>query len=133
MIERGKGSILATGSLSSQRGMPMGLGYVVSKHAILGLIRTIESETARNNVRANCLLPGLIRTPLLETSASKFCDGDIEAGMEVFTRMVPQGRLGKPEEIAEIAAFLMSDASSYINGQTFVADGGILSTIGNIG
>jgi NAD(P)-dependent dehydrogenase (short-subunit alcohol dehydrogenase family) len=66
MKRRGAGAILVTGSLASERGLPMNVGYVASKHAVLGLSRAVASEAAAFGVRCNCIIPGLIETPMLE-------------------------------------------------------------------
>ncbi|MFM5925078.1 MAG: SDR family NAD(P)-dependent oxidoreductase [Novosphingobium sp.] len=121
MKARGCGSILITGSLASERGMPMNAGYVMSKHAVLGLARAAAIEAAPHGVRVNCLLPGFIATPLLDTLPAD--------QMPTLAANVPQGRLGSPEETAEVAAFLLSDAASHVTGQGWAVDGGVLGTL----
>lgn len=133
MVARGHGAILATGSLASERGLPMTCGYNASKHAVLGLVRSAAAEVAKAGVRVNCILPGLIETPMLTHLADEFTGGDRAAGMAQMARMVPQGRVGTPEELANVAAFLLSDAAAYVNGQAWAVDGGILGTISNGG
>ena len=66
MRERRSGSIVVTGSLASERGMPHNVAYVASKHAVLGLARAAAAEAARDNVRVNCVVPGFIETPMLD-------------------------------------------------------------------
>lgn len=121
MKERGKGSILITGSLASERGMAMNVAYVMSKHAVLGLSRAAALEAAPHGVRVNCLIPGFIETPLLEG-----VPGD---QLDHLAARVPQGRLGSPEETAEVAAFLLSDAASHVTAQSWAVDGGVLGTL----
>ena len=121
MKARGKGAILVTGSLASERGMAMNVAYVMSKHAVLGLARAAALEGAPHGVRANCLVPGFIDTPLME---------DIPP--EQLTHLagnVPQGRLGSSEETANVAAFLLSDEASHVTGQSWAVDGGVLGTL----
>ncbi|MEO8114576.1 MAG: SDR family oxidoreductase [Phenylobacterium sp.] len=131
MIERRSGAILATGSLASERGLPMTSGYNASKHAVLGLVRSAAAEVAPHNVRVNALLPGLIDTRMLRDLAVTLTGGDAEAGLKTLGRMAPMGRVGTADEAAALACFLLSDAASYITGQAFAADGGVLGTIAN--
>ncbi len=126
MIEQGSGSIVCTGSIASERGAPMTPAYVMSKHAIVGLVRAAASEVAKLNIRVNCLLPGVINTPLLEPLAEHVAGGDMDKTLEILDAMVPQRRIGKPEEAGWLAAFLLSDAAAYINAQSLAVDGGLL-------
>jgi NAD(P)-dependent dehydrogenase (short-subunit alcohol dehydrogenase family) len=126
MRERRGGSIVVTGSLASERGMPNNVAYVSSKHAVLGLARAAAIEAAPCNVRVNCVLPGLIETPMLmqlDPSASA------EALRERLGGNVPQGRIGTADELAELVCFLLSDRASHITAQTIAVDGGILGTL----
>lgn len=121
MIEAKKGVILVTGSMGSKRGMAMNPAYVASKHGVLGLTRAIAVEMAPHNIRANCIIPGFIRTEALDRIPPEQ-QGKIEA-------RVPQRRMGSPEELAEVAAFLLSDAASHVTGQDWAVDGGVLESI----
>ena len=125
MIARRAGSIVVTGSLASERGMPMNAGYVAAKHGVLGLARAAAAEGAPHNVRVNCLIPGFIETPLLSNVPAP-PGTDPLAGMAA---MVPQGRVGQPEETAELVCFLLSDAARHITAQSIAVDGGMLGTL----
>jgi NAD(P)-dependent dehydrogenase (short-subunit alcohol dehydrogenase family) len=125
MIARERGSIVVTGSLASERGMADNPAYVASKHAVLGLARAAAVETAAHGVRVNCVLPGLIETPLLHNIGGE----DIPAAMAAMGKSVPQGRIGTSDETAEIVCFLLSDAASHVTGQGWAVDGGILGTL----
>lgn len=121
MIARGRGSVVVTGSLASERGMANNAAYVASKHGVLGLARAAAIEGAAHNVRSNCVIPGFIETPMM-------------SGIDPQTRarlagLVPQKRMGAAEEVAEVAAFLLSEASSYVTGQAWSVDGGMLGTL----
>ena len=121
MIEAKKGVILVTGSMGSKRGMAMNPAYVASKHGVLGLTRAIAVEMAPFGIRANCVIPGFIRTEALDRIPPEQ-QGKI-AGR------VPQRRMGTPIELAEVAAFLLSDAASHVTGQDWAVDGGVLESI----
>ncbi|MEY2926467.1 MAG: hypothetical protein RL367_944 [Pseudomonadota bacterium] len=126
MLTRRSGAIVVTGSLASERGMPDNAGYVASKHGVLGLARAAAVEAAPHGVRVNCLIPGLIETPLLHTIAG---DGDVAAVMTAMGKAVPQGRVGTADETASLACFLLSDAASHITAQSIAVDGGMLGTL----
>lgn len=121
MKQRGQGAILVTGSLASERGLPMNAGYVASKHAVLGLSRAVANEAAEFGVRCNCILPGLIETPML--------DGLPPEAASQMAKAVPQGRTGSSDEVAQVAAFLLSDAASHVTAQSWAVDGGMLGTM----
>ena len=121
MIEARKGAILVTGSMASKRGMAMNPAYVASKHGVLGLTRAIAVEMAPHNVRANCIIPGFIRTEAL---------GRIPPEQQgKIAQRVPMRRMGSPEELAEVAVFLLSDAASHVTGQDWAVDGGTLESL----
>jgi NAD(P)-dependent dehydrogenase (short-subunit alcohol dehydrogenase family) len=121
MIAAKNGVILVTGSMGSKRGMAMNPAYVASKHGVLGLTRAIAVEMAPHNVRANCIIPGFIRTEALDRIPPEQ-QGKIEG-------RVPMRRMGTPMELAEVAAFLLSDAASHVTGQDWAVDGGVLESI----
>jgi NAD(P)-dependent dehydrogenase (short-subunit alcohol dehydrogenase family) len=125
MIERKRGSIVVTGSLASERGMPNNAAYVASKHGVLGLARAAAVEAAPHNVRVNCVLPGLIETPMLMQLDPKASPESIRA---MLGKGVPMGRIGTADELAELACFLLSERAGHITAQSIAVDGGILGT-----
>ena len=121
MAANGGGSIVnvsSTAGLIAYPGMP---GYVASKHAVVGLTKAVALDYARTGVRVNAILPGSVETPM---AAAALEDPAIREKVE---GAQPIGRLGKPWEIAELAAWLVSDASGFVIGSAFNADGGVIA------
>lgn len=121
MTARGKGAVLITGTLGAVRGMAGNMGYCVSKHATLGLARTVAMEVAASGVRCNCLHPGFIDTPMMNGAPAE--------AVSAMVATTPQGRIGRPEEAGAVAAFLLSDLASHVTGQELAVDGGVLGTL----
>jgi NAD(P)-dependent dehydrogenase (short-subunit alcohol dehydrogenase family) len=120
MRRRGKGSIINVSSIAAFRvGSGASDAYTAAKGGILAMSRSLAVEHAPENIRVNCLVPGPIETPMSEVIPAK--------NREVFSSLIPLGRWGTTKEIAQMAAFLASDESSYCTGQTFVVDGGYLA------
>jgi len=116
----GGGSIINTASFVAVMGAAAPqIAYTASKGGVLAMTREIAVEFARQNIRANALCPGPVDTPLL---AELLAD---PARRQRRLVHIPMGRFARPEEIANAALFLASDESSYVNGATFLVDGGI--------
>jgi NAD(P)-dependent dehydrogenase (short-subunit alcohol dehydrogenase family) len=121
LLERGGGSVINVASFVAIVGAATSqISYTASKGAVLSMSRELGVQFAREGVRVNALCPGPVETPLL---LSIF--GDDPAALERRRRHWPTGRLAKPSEIVQAALFLASDESSYVNGATFVVDGGL--------
>jgi NAD(P)-dependent dehydrogenase (short-subunit alcohol dehydrogenase family) len=119
LIEGGGGSVINTASLVAVMGSAASqIAYTASKGGVLAMSRELAVEFARRGVRVNALCPGPVETPLLRTMYTP------EQSARRLVH-VPGGRFARPEEIAEAAAFLASDAASYVNGTDFLVDGGI--------
>jgi meso-butanediol dehydrogenase / (S,S)-butanediol dehydrogenase / diacetyl reductase len=131
MKKRGGGSIINLASVQGhacQRGVA---AYAASKGAIHSLTRALALDHATDNIRVNSISPGSIRTPMLARAAGHF--GPNLPVEEVFTRFGsahPLGRIGTPEEVAELAAFLASDKAGFCTGGDYLVDGGLLAGIG---
>ncbi|MCB2076536.1 MAG: SDR family oxidoreductase [Novosphingobium sp.] len=121
MIARKSGAILITGSLGAETGMVGNIGYCTSKHAALGIARTIAMEAAPHGVRCNSIAPGFIDTPMLSDVPESF--------KSQMAKRVPQQRVGTSEEAASVAAFLLSDDASHVTAQSLAVDGGLLGTL----
>jgi NAD(P)-dependent dehydrogenase (short-subunit alcohol dehydrogenase family) len=130
MVRRGGGSITIVGSVQSMTAQRNSMAYVVSKHALLGLTRSMALDFAADNIRVNCVCPGAIDTPMLRWAAS--LDENPERVLEACHKTSMFGRMGRPEEIARVIAFLSSDLASYISGTAIVADGGLLTPTGGM-
>jgi len=131
MIKRGGGAIVNTGSAQSVAAQSNSVHYVVSKHGILGLTRCLALDYCRQNIRANCVLPGAIDTPMLRWSVS--LGPDPEGALAACDRLHMRGKMGKPEEVARVMVFLASDLASFITGAAVAVDGGALVPVGGMG
>jgi len=121
LLERGGGSVINVASFVALVGAATSqISYTASKGAVLSLSRELAVQFARDGVRVNALCPGPVETPLLLRIF-----GDDPAAYERRRVHLPMGRLAKPREIVSAALFLASDEASYVNGATFVVDGGL--------
>ncbi|MGA7625474.1 MAG: SDR family oxidoreductase [Candidatus Acidiferrales bacterium] len=129
--KRGAGSIIIVASIQGtacQRGVA---AYAASKGGLLSLTRALALDHAPDQIRVNSISPGSIRTPMLEISAAHFSpDLPVDTVVERFGAAHPLGRVGTVEEVAELAAFLLSDRSSFCTGGDYLVDGGLLAGIG---
>lgn len=114
-----RGSIVNVASVAGLHALPSMLGYIASKHCVLGVTKTAALDYARQAVRINAVCPGYIGTPMLMNSYAA-------TGMNqnVTAASVPMGRLGGADEVAEVCAFLTSARSSFVTGASYVVDGG---------
>ncbi|MFI6936635.1 SDR family NAD(P)-dependent oxidoreductase [Streptomyces sp. NPDC050287] len=124
----GGGTIVNTASYTGMTGMAYVGAYAASKHAIVGLTRVAALELAEKGVRVNAVCPGAIDTAMSNPGAD--AGAGAEGAMDaLYRKLVPLGRIGRPEEVARLALFLSCDDSSYITGQPFVIDGGWLAGV----
>jgi NAD(P)-dependent dehydrogenase (short-subunit alcohol dehydrogenase family) len=131
MKKRGGGSIVNLASVQGyacQRGVA---AYAASKGAVHSLTRALALDHAADNIRVNSISPGSIRTPMLARSAAHFSPQvPVEESFTRFSAAHPLGRIGTPEEVAELAAFLASDKAAFCTGGDYLVDGGLLAGIG---
>ncbi|MBE6381323.1 MAG: SDR family oxidoreductase [Lentisphaerae bacterium] len=122
MLKKGAGSIINTASSAGVVGIPRCDAYTAAKGATVALTRSMASEYGPKGIRVNCIAPAAIATAMIKESNPDDDYFDPNYFIKVRT---PLRRWGKPEEVAELAVFLASDSSSYINGTIIAADGGI--------
>src|SRR5690348_8868498 len=119
MAERGKGSVVIISSIGGLRGSTVIGAYGISKAADFALCRSLAGEWGPKGVRVNCIAPGLVKTDFARAL------WEDEANLKRRTATTPLRRIGEPDEIAGAVAYLASDASSFMTGQTIVIDGGV--------
>ncbi len=123
MLESGSGSIVNMASVAgSVKGVPNRFAYGMTKAAVVGLTKSVAADFVQKGIRCNAICPGTVQSPSLEQRLAE--QGDYEAARAAFIARQPIGRLGMPEEIAELALYLASDAAGYTTGQTHIIDGG---------
>ncbi|MCC6862346.1 MAG: glucose 1-dehydrogenase [Bryobacterales bacterium] len=127
MLRRGRGAIVNVSSvqgLASQRNV---VAYSTSKHAMIGLTRTMAVDLAPQGIRVNCVCPGSVDTPMIRWIIRQ--DRDPDQIERTLNRMHPIGRMGRPEEIGEVIAFLAGRRASFMTGSVVAVDGGLLVPI----
>ncbi|GGZ25175.1 3-alpha-hydroxysteroid dehydrogenase [Streptomyces inusitatus] len=128
----GGGTIVNTASYAALTGVALLGAYAASKHAVLGLTKVAALELASQGIRVNAICPGAVDTPMAapESLRPGVDPRAVREGMDrMYEKVVPLGRIGRPEEVAKLALFLSCEDSSYITGQPFVIDGGWLAGI----
>lgn len=118
MLHEHSGCIINTSSIWGSHGASCEVAYSATKHAVIGLTRSLAQELAPTNIRVNCVAPGVINTDMVQVLGKETLD--------MLAEDTPVGRLGKPEDIAAIVSFLASEKASFITGQVITADGGFL-------
>lgn len=121
MLNSGKGSIVNMGSILSSVGFATAPGYVTAKHGVLGLTQNAAIEYSAKGIRVNVVGPGFIHTPLISQLEED------KNTMDMLVSRHPIGRLGKPEEVAELVVWLSSDKASFVTGGYYPVDGAYLA------
>jgi NAD(P)-dependent dehydrogenase (short-subunit alcohol dehydrogenase family) len=124
MLEAGRGSIITVASVEGLEGTEGGSTYNASKGGVVLLTKNMALDYGRRGIRANCICPGFIETPLF---SSVFADDHMAPYRERIREQHELGRFGRPEEIAAVAAFFASDDASFVSGQALAVDGGFTS------
>jgi NAD(P)-dependent dehydrogenase (short-subunit alcohol dehydrogenase family) len=124
----GGGTIVNVSSVQALATQPNVLAYTVSKHALIGLTRSIAIDFANQNIRVNAVCPGSVDTPMLRWAAS--LDRNPESVLEACNQMHPLGRIAQAREVAEVIAFLAHESSSFVTGAVWTVDGGLMAQLG---
>jgi NAD(P)-dependent dehydrogenase (short-subunit alcohol dehydrogenase family) len=123
MIAAGGGAVVAVASTAALRGIPNHAAYCAAKAGLANLTRSIAVDYGRHGVRANCICPGAVETEMLTVWLRGFGEGEADVRARLVAR-APLARMGRPEEIANLACFLASDEASYMTGTVIPVDGG---------
>lgn len=116
-LKQKSGNIVNIASVSGLTGQARQTNYAASKAGIIGFTKSLAKEVAQYNIRVNAIAPGFIETDMLK--------GLKDAYKNALLQRIPKARFGKPEEVAKVVKFLISDSANYITGQTIVVDGGL--------
>ncbi|MBS1792114.1 MAG: SDR family oxidoreductase [Acidobacteria bacterium] len=126
--QTGGGSIVNVGSVQSHVSQRGATAYVTSKHALLGLTRSMAVDYAHERIRVNCVCPGTVDTPMFRWTMS--LDPNPNSVLQACEAMHPLARIAKPSEVAEVIAFLLTNAASFVTGTAIDVDGGVLALVG---
>lgn len=131
MQKQGGGRIVNVASVGGIRGVVNQMPYVASKHAVSGMTKNAAIEHGKDGIYTNAIAPGAILTPMVAEAFKQVNPADPKAAETEYAQRNPTRRLGKPEEVGHLVAFLLSDECQYVNGQTIAIDGGESNLYGN--
>lgn len=129
MVEAGAGVILNLASIASLIGIKDRFAYSMSKGAVLTMTYSVANDYIDQGIRCNCICPARIHTPFVDGYLRKNHPGQEAEVFEKLSKYQPIGRMGTPEEVASLAAFLCSDEASFITGAAYPLDGGVTTLI----
>jgi NAD(P)-dependent dehydrogenase (short-subunit alcohol dehydrogenase family) len=122
----GRGAILNLASIASLIGVEERFAYSVSKGAVLALTRSVAVDLMKHGVRCNCVCPARVHTPFVDGYLKRSYPGREAEMFAKLSQYQPIGRMGRPEEVAQMALYLCSDEAAFVTGQAFPIDGGVL-------
>jgi NAD(P)-dependent dehydrogenase (short-subunit alcohol dehydrogenase family) len=129
MKKRGGGAIVNTASVQAFASQRTVAAYSASKGAIVSFTKTVALDHAADNIRCNCIAPGSVHTPMLESAANLFAKDNPRQAIADWGKLHPLGRVARPEEVASLVLFLSCDDSSFCTGGCFSVDGGLLAAL----
>ena len=128
--ERGGGAIVQTASVQAYASQKDVVAYTASKGGVVAMTRTMALDLAEDNITVNCIVPGSVRTPMLQDAAEYWEPHDPAGALEKWGKQHPIGRLIEPEDVANLILFLASDEARALTGGAYFAEGGLLSRLG---
>ncbi|HXI26818.1 MAG TPA: glucose 1-dehydrogenase [Vicinamibacterales bacterium] len=126
MVAQGGGVILNMASIASLVGVPERFAYSMTKGAVLTMTMSIAVDYVKQNIRCNCICPARIHTPFVDQFVARHYAGREAETLRALAAYQPIGRMGTPEEVASLALYLCSDEASFVTGQAYPIDGGVL-------
>jgi NAD(P)-dependent dehydrogenase (short-subunit alcohol dehydrogenase family) len=126
MAAQGGGVILNMASIASLVGVPERFAYSMTKGAVLTMTMSIAIDYVKQNIRCNCICPARIHTPFVDRFVARHYAGREAETLQALATYQPIGRMGTPEEVASLALYLCSDEASFVTGQAYPIDGGVL-------
>jgi NAD(P)-dependent dehydrogenase (short-subunit alcohol dehydrogenase family) len=132
MQQQKYGRIVNVASVGGIRGVLNQVPYVAAKHAVSGMTKNAALEYGKDGITTNAIAPGAILTPMVAEAFKQVNPQDPKAAETEYAQANPTKRLGLPEEVAKVVAFLLSEDCSYVNGQTIAIDGGQSNSYGNV-
>ena len=131
MQEQEYGRIVNVASVGGIRGVLNQMPYVASKHAVSGMTKNTALEYGKYGILTNAIAPGAILTPMVAEAFKQVNPDDPKAAQTEYAKRNPTRRLGQPDEVGKLVAFLLSDDNGYVSGQTIAIDGGESNMYGN--
>ena len=126
MLRQGSGVILNLASIASFVALTDRFAYSMSKGAVLTMTRSIALDFVKQNIRCNCIAPARVHTPFVDGYLAANYPGREQEMLQKLSEYQPVGRMGTPEEVAQLALYLCSDEASFVTGQAYPIDGGVL-------
>lgn len=125
MVAQGGGNIINIGSVAALVGIERRFAYSATKGAVVAMTRQLAIDYVSKGIRVNCICPGTVHTPFVDSYLQKFHAGEIDETMKKLDARQPVGRMGRPDEIARMAVYLASDEAEFVTGAILTIDGGL--------